>query len=158
MCSVCVFGVCVRERERAFGPVIRARTESQEEESGPAPSFMKPAHRTESPSPQMTSSPLLPPPTLPVSPPPPFTPPLWHRCLCTSSCFVSSVLRSFLSFWSVSSAVPLSLLVPLPRSSSSATLGRGYVVASPSSPDSQPFGSDYLDNPHPFLFYEFALD
>ncbi len=41
---------------RGFGPVTRARTESQEEESGLAPSFMKPAHRTESPSPRMTSS------------------------------------------------------------------------------------------------------
>lgn len=55
--------ICVGERGRVFvcmRDVARreCRPEpeqnQEEEESGPAPSFMKPAHRTESPSPQMT--------------------------------------------------------------------------------------------------------
>lgn len=51
-----VLGVCVSLQ--GFAQETRARRESQEEEeSGPTPSFMKPAHHTESPSPQMTPCP-----------------------------------------------------------------------------------------------------
>ncbi|KAK5928298.1 hypothetical protein CgunFtcFv8_013371 [Champsocephalus gunnari] len=90
-----------------------------------------------------------------------YPPILLHLLFFYPSCFApipphlfflrpSSLLRSFLSSSPVSSADPLS-----PRISP--TLGRLY-CGIPSSPDSQPVGSDYLDNPHPFLFYEFALD
>lgn len=144
--------VCVSLR--GFSPVTQARTESWEAESGPTPSFMKPAHRTESPSPQMTSSP---------SPSPSFC--------CTSFSFYSAslaplplhLLFSCLSFFLRSFLLVCLLCCPSFSLSLSHTPLRlpcwgGVYCGIPCSPDSQPVGSDYLDNPHPFLFYEFALD
>lgn len=121
-----VFGECVLSL-RGSSPKTGARTESQEEESGSVPFFMKPAQRTESPSPQMT-----------------FSPPSSHS---------SSSLSSFCC----SSSLSLLVLQDFPSPSPSSTplfLCRAeewYTVVSLVAP-TPPAGSLYLDNPHPFFF------
>lgn len=127
-----VFGECVLSL-RGFNPKTRARTESQEEESGSVPFFMKPAQLTESPSPQMT-----------------FSPSSSHSSSSISSFFYSSslsflfplFLRSFLfPFFPPASSIPL-----FPCHAE-----EWYTVVSLVTL-TLPAGSLYLDNPHPLFF------
>lgn len=127
--------------------VTRARTESEEEESGQAPSLMNPTHHLRWP--------LLFLLTLYFSHLLSFLPPsLWQQCNCTSSlCFSLSFFVSEVFSLHPYCVFPIMLIPPLWSSSFPPMTVMSLVAII-----LRLVGSDYLGSPQPSLFYEFALD
>lgn len=149
MCFVCV---CLCLCLRGVNWVTRARTESEEEESGQAPSLMNPTHQISITSDDLFSSSSHS--TFPTSSP--FYHHLFGNSVIAPPRFVSLSLFFFVSeVFSLHPycVFPIILIPPLWSSSFPPMTVMSLVAII-----LRLVGSDYLGSPQPSLFYEFALD